>query len=272
MEWHYSEQRGQHLEWRRQKKHNDQDDAWRQPDNATKTVQNPNVSSNIPFMNHWFQNFPFLEGDNPPPPGYLGPSNGAISLRTTEPPKTPPSFTTASFRRRCMGSQPISPPNTLRLASTNASRHLPRPNASPRFLRSTIPPLDCECVGDPRFSVYRVRLPEYLIYGPLDALITASELYANRLPKGWETNLFSLTKCDIACQDIPGISSYLDPIVTYISLTMKFLYGCSKITMSYNQPHIVKYAAEIDHAGGKTTTFAIYVYSFFNTKCNMWFG
>lgn len=104
-------------------------------------------------------------------------------------------------------------------------------------------------MGDPRFSVYRVRLPEYLIYGPLDALITASELYANRLPKGWETNLFSLTKCDIACQDIPGISSYLDPIVTYISLTMKFLYGCSKITMSYNQPHIVKYAAEIDHAG-----------------------
>lgn len=249
MEWFYNEQLAQHHEWRRQKKRNDQVTAYRERDRER--IMKRNNPHNLPLTRHWFNSFPLIERSIPPPPGFQDASLCAILPRPIETPKTPPSFTTASFRRRCMGSEPLSPPNPLRLASTNAPQRLPRPDPLPRFLRSPLPPLDCESIGDPRLRVFRVRLPDYLIHGPLDALIVAAEHYSKRLPNGWKTNLYSLTKCDIACRDIPGISSYIDPIMTYISMTMKFLYSCPKITMGHNQPHIVKYAKEIGHTGGK---------------------
>ncbi len=261
MEWHYSEhcngRQGREGEWFRQKKTNDQNVGWtganrytfcRSRDDANR---HPNAPNSLPLTNHWFQTLPFLERNHPPPIGFLGSANSTDHSRSLiETPKTPPSFRTASFRQRCMASEPISPPNPLRLASTNATQGLPRPDTSPRFLRYVLPRFDYESVGDPNFLVYRVRLPDYLIQGKLDALIAAAETYASQLPSGWKTNLFSLTKCDIACQDIPGISKLLDPVMTFITLTMKFLYACPVLTMGMNQPHIVKYAADIGHTGG----------------------
>jgi hypothetical protein len=104
--------------------------------------------------------------------------------------------------------------------------------------------------------VFRVKLPPYLIEGKIDALVAASEAHVNRLPNGWRTNLYSLTKCDIACADIPGISSLIDPIVTYVSMTMQLLYGY-RTTLDHNQPHILKYSKEAGHTGGKVVFFAL---------------
>ncbi len=255
MEWNFSDHRGQQAEWFRQKKHNDQNAEWtvakyafyRSGDDSN---LHSNVTSSLPLTNHWFQTLPFLERNNPPPVGFMGDSNAIDPSRgRIEAPKTPPSFRTASFRQRCMASEPISPPNPLRLATT--SQDLPRPDTSPRFLRCIFPRFDYESVGDPDFLVFKVKLPDYLIHGPLDALIVAADQYASRLPSGWKTNLFSLTKCDIACHDIPGISELVDPIMAFITKTMTLLYGCPGLTMGQNQPHIVKYAGDIGHTGGK---------------------
>lgn len=253
MEWNFSDHRGQQAEWFRQKKHNDQNAEWtvakyafyRSGDDSN---LHSNATSSLPLTNHWFQTLPFLERNNPPPVGFMGDSNAIDPSRgRIEAPKTPPSFRSASFRQRCMASEPISPPNPLRLA--NVSQDLPRPDTSPRFLRCIFPRFDYESVGDPDFLVFKVKLPDYLIHGPLDALIVAADQYASRLPSGWKTNLFSLTKCDIACHDIPGISELVDPIMAFITKTMTLLYGCPGLTMGQNQPHIVKYAGDIGHTG-----------------------
>jgi len=107
--------------------------------------------------------------------------------------------------------------------------------------------------------VFRVKLPPYLIEGKLDALVAASEAHVDRLPNGWRTNLYSLTKCDIACADIPGISSLIDPIVTYVSMTMQLLYGY-RTTLDHNQPHILKYSKESGHTGGKVVFRSVSAY------------
>lgn len=260
MEWyyseHYKERQGRQAEWFRQKNHNDQNVGCLTLNGAIRHAVcrssdekklHPHATNSLPLTNYWFQILPLLERTHPPPTGFLGSTNSADHSRMIETPKTPPSFGTASFRQRCMASEPISPPNLLRLASTIATQCLPRPDTSPRFL---FPRFDYESVGDPHLLVYRVRLPDFLIRGKLDVAIAAAEAYASRLPNGWKTNIFTLTKCDIACQDIPGIPEFLGPIMTYITLAMKFLYCCPVLTMGVNQPHIVKYAPDIGHTGG----------------------
>jgi hypothetical protein len=113
--------------------------------------------------------------------------------------------------------------------------------------------MSVEYLGDPRFKVFKVKLPGSLVHGPLDALVAASEAHVQRnLPNGWRTNLFSLTKCDVACKDIRGSASFVDPIVAYLSLAIRALYGQQRqITLDRNQPHILKYSAEAGHTGGK---------------------
>ena len=251
---HYNERQGRQAEWFRQKNHNDQNVGCLTLGGATPRREVcrssdeknllPKATNSLPLTNYWFQTLPLLEQTHPPPIGFLGSTNSSDHSRTIETPKTPPSFGTASFRQRCTASEPTSPPDLHRIV---AAQCLARPDTSPRFL---FPRFDYESVGDPHLLVYRVRLPDFLIRGKLDLVIAAAEGYASLLPNGWKTNLFSLTKCDIACQDIPGILEFLDPIMTYITLAMKFLYCCPVLTMGVNQPHIVKYAPEIGHTGG----------------------
>ena len=274
MEWyyseHYKERQGRQAEWFRQKNHDDQNVGCLTLTGATRRAAckssdkknlHPKATSSLPLTNHWFQTLPFLERNHPPPIGFVGSANSADHSRTIETPKTPPSFGTASFRQRCMTSDPMSPPDLHRLTSIIATQCLARPDTSPRFL---FPRFDYESVGDPHLLVYRVRLPDFLIRGKLDVLIAAAEIYASLLPNGWKTNLFSLTKCDIACQDIPGMTDFLDPIMTYITLAMKFLYCCPVLTMGVHQPHIVKYAPDIGHTGG-TIVYALLWFD--SSKC-----
>lgn len=83
----------------------------------------------------------------------------------------------------------------------------------------------------------------------LDALVEAAEAHVDRLPNGWRTDLYSLTKCDIACKDISGISSQIKQLSKCVSRAIQILYGYRKIVLDHNQPHILKYSAEDRHTG-----------------------
>jgi len=165
---------------------------------------------------------------------------------SSQPPKTPP------LRRRNAGdSQLISPPNPLRLATTNITRGLPRPATSASyFALSSFPPPPPYpiCIGHPEMQVYKMKLPNYLIDG-LSHIVDRSEQYVESLSDGWKTELYSLTKCDIACRDIPGLYKHVKPISKFICHTMKVLYGCRDVTVDKNQPHILKYSAESGYTG-----------------------
>ena len=288
----YHEQRRRHHEWRRQKKHHGRDISSRQPP-VKASMPHPKTSkSSGPLPNHhWFHQYsPFpnvvatntnLNSNHPPKSrSYLEEYTAIIPRLPVESPKTPPPSSTAFLRRRGSGSTgsssepPISPPNPLRLASTTTPRRLPRPNPTYPHpvcsLRSAdlLQPLSVECLGDPRFKVFKVKLPGSLVHGPLDALVAAAEAHVERnLPNGWRTNLFSLTKCDVACKDIRGSATFVDPIVAYLSLAMRALYGRQRqITLDRNQPHILKYSAEAGHTGGELCPPVLFA-SFMTCDC-----
>lgn len=248
----YYEERRRHLEWRRKKKANDKNVVPRQVNKMTKTHLN-NTNSNRRISNHWFNRiscFDAVDQRAPTPPQYPGSTKFPGPI---EPPKTPPP--TAAIHRRQASvtadhQQPLSPPNPLRLASTIEARNLPRPDTTP-WLRSFPLLLSVEPLGHPSLRVYKGQLPSHLINGPLDTLVEASEKYVTGLSSGWKTDLYSLTKCDIACKEIPGISSHIKEIMRYVSQTMQILYGYGsrKISLDHNQPHILKYSVEAGHTG-----------------------
>ena len=152
--------------------------------------------------------------------------------------------------------QITSPPNPLRMATTKTANHtLPKPMLLPNPASSLSlfggGGLCFEQVGNPQLNVFRVKLPPSLVEGQyLSNIIHHAEQHANTLKGGWKTDLYSLTKCDMACKDIPGMSARIQPIFQYICHSIQILYGCRKVMVDKNQPHILKYSADTGHTGG----------------------
>jgi hypothetical protein len=100
--------------------------------------------------------------------------------------------------------------------------------------------------------VFRLQLPRELA-SRLDGIIAHSEHHAQALPGGWKTDLYSLTKQDMALRDIPGMTQRIHPVFDYISQAIQVLYGCRKVVVDKNQPHILKYSIQSGHTGGKSS-------------------
>lgn len=126
--------------------------------------------------------------------------------------------------------------------------HTKIPPAIPNQDHSTI--RYCETVGDPSFHIHRLRLPSHLL-SILDYVVNECERYAQTLPKGWNTDLYSLTKQDIALRDIPHLYESVHPIVSYIKKATTMVYGVNCLRMDRNQPHVLKYEWE-KHGKGHT--------------------
>ncbi|KAL3935319.1 MAG: hypothetical protein SGARI_003026, partial [Bacillariaceae sp.] len=109
--------------------------------------------------------------------------------------------------------------------------------------------LKYERVGLPHFNVFRVRLPKYLVHENVDRIVELAEAHGKTLSTGWKTELYSLTKCDMACRDIPGVKTYLRPIFQHICHAIQVLYGSQRLIVDKNQPHILKYSAAAGHTG-----------------------
>ena len=122
-----------------------------------------------------------------------------------------------------------------------------------RYFQPHIPiPIRCpslhRVVGDPSLRIFRIHLPTQLLQ-LLDEIVWSCERYAATLPTGWYTNLYSLTKQDIALRDIPSQFHACKPITSYIRKCMMALWGVSTIKMDRSQPHILKYSADEGHTG-----------------------
>jgi hypothetical protein len=199
---------------------------------------------------------------------------GAVVSSFQPQPRTAPSTSISSppsLRKPIISPQirqnPISPPNPIRTALVKSS--LPsskstsgsemkieykveepsellvmnhNPFRTPRFIY--------ERVGMPHLRVFRVKLPQLLI-DLMDSIIEGAEQHAQSLRKGWKTELYSLTKCDVACRDIPGICKYVRPILDFVCNAIHALYGVPKLMVDRNQPHVLKYSAEMNHTGGR---------------------
>ena len=111
--------------------------------------------------------------------------------------------------------------------------------------------LTYERVGLPHFNAFRVKLPPHLVQDNLDRIVAHAEAHAKTLSTGWKTELYSLTKCDMACRDIPGLKEYLRPVFEYVCQAIQILYGSQKLVIDKNQPHILKYSAAMGHTGGE---------------------
>jgi hypothetical protein len=138
------------------------------------------------------------------------------------------------------------------MATTKSDNILPKPMPAWYGTRNPAFPGICfERVGSAHLKVFRVKLPSHHIEGRLSTIIDQAERHAKTLAGGWKTDLYSLTKCDMACRDIPRMYELVQPIFDYICLSIQILYGCHKVVVDKNQPHILKYSAQTGHTGGR---------------------
>jgi hypothetical protein len=103
-------------------------------------------------------------------------------------------------------------------------------------------------IGDPKLQIYRIRLPTHFI-AVLDGIVLGSDAFAATLPKGWMTELYSLTKQDIALRKIPHLYDAAKPITSYMKRCIMALFGVKSVKMDRNQPHVLKYSKEDGHTG-----------------------
>ncbi|CAJ1951236.1 unnamed protein product [Cylindrotheca closterium] len=169
-------------------------------------------------------------------------------------PRTPPPFP----RRRPHAGTIVSPPAPLRISS---SSHHPSSRASAAAQEPYCHrqhhhhhhhhKLQYETIGPAHLRTYRLLLPNDLIADcQLDPIVAHAEHFAtNRLLHGWQTDLYSLTKQDIALRDIPGMLPLIQPIFDYVTQAIRTLYGCHEVVVDKNQPHILKYSVDSGHTG-----------------------
>lgn len=150
-------------------------------------------------------------------------------------PRTPPPRRTGSASR-----QLISPPIPHRVT---AQRHYPVTAVAPCI----------ESIGNPSLQIFRLKLPTALM-ARLNGIVAHSEQYAQTLPDGWRTGLYSLTKQDMALREVPGMHHRIQPIVDFLVKCIQHLYSCRKVICDKNQPHILKYSIRSGHTGGKSRT------------------
>ena len=115
---------------------------------------------------------------------------------------------------------------------------------------SARPALSYGRIGDPSLGIFKMRLPEVMIDTLDDVIALAEHHVATRCHGSWNTELYSLTRQDMAMRQIPGMKALIDPVVDYLATTMQFMYGCRRVLLDPNQPHILKYSVNSGHTGG----------------------
>lgn len=147
------------------------------------------------------------------------------------------------------------PRTPKRSPSTKKNRHQLLSPPKPRrvaFNRQTSPRCPVQSRRTPKLApvpnslgLHRIRLPSHLLH-ILDTIVLGCEAHAITLDGGWATDLYSLTKQDIALREIPALYHAAKPIIKYIHRTMEHIYGVS-LRMDRNQPHVLKYDGK--HSG-----------------------
>ena len=107
----------------------------------------------------------------------------------------------------------------------------------------TVPGYHCapEVIGHPSLRIYKLRLPFSLVL-LLDQIIDGCESHASCSPSGWRTDLYSLTRQDIALMDAPGMMEIAMPILNYLTRCICEVYRANSVKVDRNQPHVLKYS------------------------------
>lgn len=73
----------------------------------------------------------------------------------------------------------------------------------------------------------------------LHIVVAGCENHAGRLPYGWLTDLYSLTKQDIALREAPEVYNLARPIVSYVKSVASMIYSVKGFKCDRNQPHVL---------------------------------
>lgn len=136
---------------------------------------------------------------------------------------------------RTLGDVPQSFPVQTRHSRTNGVKY--------ETWKPMVPIYDHSYVGQPRYGIHRLRLPNQFL-PILDQIVAGCELYAKGLPKGWSTDLYSLTKQDIALTKIPHVYEIARPVMSYVKRVAAQIYRTRSLKVDRNQPHVLKYSGK----------------------------
>lgn len=126
------------------------------------------------------------------------------------------------------------------------TRHTKSKNIKHENCRPIVPIYDHSYIGQPKFCIHRLRLPTQFL-PILDRIVEGCERYAGTLPHGWSTDLYSLTKQDVALAKIPQLYEIARPVVSYVKRVAAQIYKMRSLRVDRNQPHVLKYSG--NHKG-----------------------
>ena len=75
----------------------------------------------------------------------------------------------------------------------------------------------------------------------VNLVVAGCENHTKKSRNGWHTELYSLTKQDVAIRNIPEVYKFAKPIIKYVSEMASIIYGIQGLVMDRNQPHVLKY-------------------------------
>lgn len=110
----------------------------------------------------------------------------------------------------------------------------------------SVPMGQIEALGPPHLQIFKVSLPFHAA-NTFQRVIDACEDHAWHRLDQWETNLYSLTKQDIAVADVPGGLELVKDIQDYVVSSIRCLYHQPIVHMDRNQPHVLKYDGGTNH-------------------------
>jgi hypothetical protein len=110
----------------------------------------------------------------------------------------------------------------------------------------SIPTERIEPLGPRHLRIFKVSLP-FCAADTFHRVIDACEDHAWHRLDQWETNLYSLTKQDIAVADLPGGRELVQGVQDYVVGTIRRLYRQPTVHMDRNQPHVLKYDGDTSH-------------------------
>lgn len=78
-------------------------------------------------------------------------------------------------------------------------------------------------------------------------VVAGCEDHVSTLSCGWHTDLYSLTKQDVALREAPEVYDLARPVLSYVKKIASTVYGVQGLKCDRNQPHVLKY--DDDHQG-----------------------
>lgn len=154
-------------------------------------------------------------------------------------PLTTPQHNVARCTKHPVDDKTMDVPHDEFCVEIQANERKSIPKFSPWRIPASVP-YNVQTLGPPHLRTFKSQLPLHLTRN-LEYIIDSCNRYAAS-HHGWTTNLFSVTKQDIALADVAECARLSHEITIFVTNVVRVLFG-AQVYMDRQQPHVLRYDA-----------------------------